>query len=170
MNPGREPGPAKQPGQLTFSTIGDVHIAVENGLQRQARSADRTGWAGIGVYTLLAYLAGLAALLSLDAPPRAPALFEIPLAAAGVCLAAAWSRARWKAHVRSAHAGLKAMRKAMDSLAHETAAGLDVIRAQWLSLQTVKLDDAGAAHFSLLSRGAGRIGAALERFNTTQLR
>jgi len=154
--------PAKEPGQVTFSAIGDVHVAVNDAIHRNAVARPRTGWAGIAICALLAYLAGVAALLSLDASPRLPGLLQAPLAPALVCLIVAWSRARWKRRARTGRAELKVTRRTMESLAHETAAGLDAVQAHSIALRATIPQCENSAHFALMCRGAGRIANALD--------
>ncbi len=163
MNSSAATAPRKEPGQATFSVIGDVHVAVNDTVHRSAVTPSRTGWVGIVAYSVLAYLAGLAALLSLDAPPRLPGLVQAPLAPALVCGIAAWSRSRWKTRARGARAELKAAQQTMESVGHETAAGLDAVRAHSIGLRAVLPQCADSAHFSLLERGADRIARAIER-------
>jgi hypothetical protein len=168
MIPNETTAPAKAPGQVTFSAIADLHVAVDNAVHQAAAPRNRLGWAGIAVYTLLAYLAGLAALLSLDTPPRAGDLMKVPLAPAVVCLLAAWSRANWKARARKTGSELKTARDSSGSLAHETAAGLDAIRAHTIGLATAVPECASSAHFSQMGRGVDRVNAALRRFEQSQ--
>lgn len=167
MKPEPTVAPAKSPGQATFSAIGDVHMAVDDAAHETETAGSRTGWAGVAAFTALGYLAGLAALLSLDAPPRAGDLLRAPLAAAFICFAAAWSRARWKARARNTHAQLKSAMKTANSLAHEAACGLDAIRAHMIALRSDRPDCASSEHFSRLNQGANRISSALRRFNRT---
>jgi hypothetical protein len=168
MIPTETTAPAKAPGQVTFSAIADVQVAVDNAVHQAAAPRNRRRWAGIAVYTLLAYLAGMAALLSLDTPPRAGDLVKVPLAPAVVCLLAAWSRANWKARARNTRSALQTARNSSGSLAHETAAGLDAIRAHAIGLATTVPECASSAHFSQLGRGADRVNAALQRFEQSQ--
>ncbi|MCE5306982.1 MAG: hypothetical protein LLG20_05025 [Acidobacteriales bacterium] len=167
MNPEPTAAPSKSQGQATFSAIGDVQVAMDDAVHEAETARSRMSWAGIAAYTVLAYLAGLAALLSLDAPPRAGDLLRVPLTAAFICFAAAWSRARWKARARNTRAELKSAQKAADSLAHESACGLDAIRAHMIALRTDRPDCASSEHFSRLNQGANRICSALRHFNRT---
>lgn len=160
--------PAQAPGQVTLSTIGDIHVAVDDAVQQTGSTANRVGWTGIAAYTLLAYLAGLSALLCLDTAPRAGDLIKAPLAPAAVGLLAAWSRARWKTRAWSAQAGLRAARNSSASLAHEAATGLDAIRAHMIALAAAEPECAASAHFAIMSRGADRINATLRRFEQSR--
>lgn len=160
--------PARAPGQVTLSTIGDIHVAVDDAVHQTQPSANRAGWAGVAAYTLLAYMAGLFALLSLDTAPRAGDLIKAPLAPAAVGLLAAWSRARWKTCARNAQAGLRAARNSSASLVHEAATGLDAIRAQMIALAAAVPKCAASAHFAIMGRGADRISAALRRFEQSR--
>jgi hypothetical protein len=154
---------AKDPGQITFSTIGDVHLALSAAVHGGGADDRRTPWTALAVYPLLAYVVGFAALLYLDTPPPGSALLWTPLAPALVCLLAAWSRARWKRRSQAARTVLQAAGKVLDSLSHETASGLNAIRAHMIGLRMASPNCAASAHFSSMGLGADRIGAALAR-------
>jgi len=157
--------PAKDPGQATFSAIGDMHVAVGNAMDRAATAKRRRRWAAVAGYPLLADFASLAALLGLDAPPRLNALLTVPIAPALVCLAAAWSRSSWKVRARNSQAAWKTAQKTLESLAHETASGVDAIRAHMIGLRTEMPEVASSPHFERIGRGADRIHAALRRLD-----
>jgi len=149
--------------QATLSAIGDVSVAATEQLGQVAPAPHRTHWFRILAFLLLAYLAGAwVAIYTHNSAPWVQA-FIAPLPLALIATLAFWRRQVWKYRARDWRFKEKARQNALNSLAHETANGLNALRANLTGFQEAESFRSAAEHLKQLERSLGRIDTALQK-------
>jgi len=149
--------------QATLSAIGDVSVAATEAVGRVAAAPRKTLWLPIFGFLLLAYIAGsLAAVYTHKSAPWVQT-FVAPLVLVLIAALAFWRRQVWKFRARDWRYKEKVRQDALNSLAHETANGLNAIRANLAGFKETNSLPFAAEHLKQVEQSLGRIDAALEK-------
>ncbi len=157
--------PERELGQATLSTISEVSVAAEETLNRRRAPARAFGWLAVPGFFLLVYVASsLVAIYALKSAPWARVFLAPLLPVFLATLAFAWSR-RWKSRARNLGADLEAWRNAAGSLAHETANGVNALRANLIAIRLANPRVEGPEHLEEIEQACARLDAAVEKSN-----
>jgi signal transduction histidine kinase len=153
----------REPSQVTLSAIGDVSIAATDAVDRISAGPRKTRWLPILGFLLLVYIAcSLVAIYTLKSEPWVRA-FPAPLVPVMIAGVAFWRRQAWKFRSQEWKLKVQARQNALNSLAHETANGVNAIRANLTGFREVNPQPAAAEHLEQIDRALARIDAALEK-------
>jgi len=160
---GWHPAPKRAESQATLSAIGDVTVAATEAVGRVAAAPRRTRWLPIFAFLIFTYLTGC--LAAVYAHPSAPWVqaFAAPAVLALIAALTFWRRQVWKFRARAGRFKLIAKQAALNSLAHETASGLNAIRAAWLGLEDGGSLPSASPHHRQVEQSLRRVEAALEK-------
>jgi len=149
--------------QATLSAIGDVSVAATEAVDQVAAAPRKWGWLpSLGFLILLYLLGSFAAIYTHKSPPWVQA-FIAPLPLVLIAALAFWRRQVWKFRARDWRFKEKVQHDTLNSLAHETANGLNAIRANLPGFSEVNSELGAAAHRKQVEQALERIGAALEK-------
>jgi hypothetical protein len=153
----------REPSQVTLSAIGDLSIAATDAVDRVSAAPHKTRWLPILGLLLGVYIASsLVAIYTLKSTPWMRA-FLAPLVPVSIAVAAFWRRQAWKFRSREWKFQEQARRNTLNSLAHETANGVNAIRANLTGFREVNPQPAAVEHLEQIDRALARIDAALEK-------
>ncbi len=148
--------------QVTLSAIGDVSVAATEAIGRVAAAPLQTRWLPIYVFLLFTYVTGsLVAIYTYESAPWVQ-VFITPLPLVLIAAVEFWRRQVWKFRAQDWSFKEKVQRDALNSLAHETANGLNAIRANLTALTESDSRANSAEHLELLEESLGRISAAVQ--------
>jgi signal transduction histidine kinase len=151
----------REASQATLSAIGDVSIAAADAVDRISAAPRKTRWLPVLGFLLLVYVAScFVAIYTLKSAPWVRA-FLAPLVPVLIAAAAFWRRQTWKFRSRESKLKEQARQNALNSLAHETANGVNAIRANLTGFREVNPQPAAAEHLEQIDRALARIDAAL---------
>jgi signal transduction histidine kinase len=149
--------------QVTLSVIGDVSVAATDAIDRVAAAPLQTRWLPIYVFLLFTYVAGsLVAIYTYESEPWVQ-VFVAPLPLVLIAAVEFWRRQVWKFRAQDRRFKEQVQQDALNSLAHETATGLNAIRANLTALTESDCPANSAEHLEIVERSLGRIAAAVER-------
>lgn len=149
--------------QVTLSAIGDMSVAATEAVGRVAAAPRKTRWLPIFGFLLLVYVAGsLAAIYTLKSAPWVQA-FVTPLPLVLIAVLVFWRGQVWKFRARDWRFKEKVQQDALNSLAHETANGLNAIRANLAGFEEADSLPAAAQHLKQVDRSLERVEAAVEK-------
>ena len=149
--------------QITLSAIGDVSIAANEAVGRVAAAPRKMRWLPIFGFLVLVYIAGSSvAIYAHKSPPWVQA-FVAPLPLVLIAALAFWRRQVWKLRAREWRFKEKVQQDALNSLAHETANGMNAIRANLMGFNEADSLPSAAEHLKQVERALARIEAALEK-------
>jgi len=149
--------------QITLSAIGDVSVAATEAVGRVAAAPRKTRWLPLLAFMLLVYVAGgLVAIYTHKSAPWVQA-FVAPLLLVMIAVFEFWRRQVWRFRARDWRFKEKAKQDALNSLAHETANGVNAIRANLAGFEEADSLPAAAAHLKQVEQTLERIDAALEK-------
>lgn len=153
----------RKEGQATLSAIGDVSVAATEAVSRVDAAPRRTRWLPIFGFLLLVYIAG--AVAAIYAHPSKPWVqaFIAPLPVVLIAALAFWRRQVWKFRARDGRFTEKVHQDALNSLAHETANGLNAIRANLAGISDANSLPSAWDHLKQLEQSLDRIETALEK-------
>lgn len=155
--------PKREAGQATLSAIGDVSVAATEAVGRVAAAPRRTRWLLIFGFLLLVFFAGsLMAIYTHMSAPWVQA-FIAPLPLVLIAALVFWRRQVWKFRARDWRFKEKVQQDALNSLAHETANGLNAIRANLAGFEEADSLPSAAEHLKQVERSLERIEAAVEK-------
>ena len=155
--------PKRIESQATLSAIGDVSVAVTDQVGQVAPAPHRTHWFRILAFLLLAYVAGAwVAIYTHQSLPWVQ-VFIAPLFLALIATLEFWRRQVWKFRARDWKFKEKLQQGALNSFAHETANGINAIRANLAGFEEADSLPSAAEHLKQVERSLGRIDAALEK-------
>ena len=158
---GADGGSKRGDSQVTLSAIGDVSVAVAESVGHVASGPRRTHWLPIFGFLLLVYVAGAwAAIYARDSAPWVKA-FVLPLPLALIATLAFWRRQAWKFRARDWRFKEQVRQDALNSLAHETANGVNGIRANLAGFEEAESLPSATEHLKQVERSLERIDAAL---------
>ncbi len=150
-------------GQATLSAIGDVSMAATAAVNGVGAARGKTRWLAILGFLLLAYIAGsMAAIYAHKSPPWAQ-VFVAPLAVVLLATLAFWRRQVWKFRARHANFKEREQLNRLNSLAHETANGLNAIRANLTGALPSTSEQTAPEHRKQVEQALGRIETALAK-------
>jgi signal transduction histidine kinase len=150
-------------GQATLSAIGDVSMAATAAVNGVGAASGKTRWLPILGFLLLAYIAGsMAAIYTHKSPPWAQ-VFVAPLVVVLLATLAYWRRQVWKFRARHANFKEKEQVNRLNSLAHETANGLNAIRANLAGALPSSSEQTSAEHRKQVEQALERIETALAK-------
>ena len=153
----------REESQVTLSAIGDLSVAVTDQVGQVAPAPHRTHWFRILAFLLLAYVVGAwVAIYTHKSAPWVQA-FGAPLPLVLVAALAFWRRQVWKYRAWDWRLKEKVRENALNSLAHETANGVNAIRANLAGFEEADSLPSAAEHLKQVERSLGRIDAALEK-------
>ena len=156
--------------QATLSAIGDVSIAASDAVGQVTEVPRGTRWLPLLGFLMALYLLGsLAAIYALKSAPWVQA-FVAPLPLVLAATLVFWRRQVWKFRARDWQFKEKECRNALNSLAHETANGLNAIRANLAGLKEADSSRVAAEHMQLVEHAQQRVEAALEKVAAGQPR
>jgi signal transduction histidine kinase len=156
-------GSKRGDSQITLSAIGDVSVAATESVGQVTSAPRRAHWLPIISFLVGVYVAGAwLAIYTLKSAPWVQA-FVAPLPLALVAALAFWRRQAWKFRAREEKFKGKTQQDALNSLAHETANGLNAIRANLSGFEESDSLPSAAEHMKQVERSLQRIDAALER-------
>ncbi|MGD1154221.1 MAG: hypothetical protein ABSA41_00145 [Terriglobia bacterium] len=160
---GAEAASKREPSQVTLSAISDVSIAATDAVGRISAAPRKTRWLPIFGFLLLVYItSGFVAIYTLKSEPWVRA-FVAPLVPVLIAGVAFWRRQAWKFRSQEWKFKEQARQNALNSLAHETANGVNAIRANLTGFREVNPQPAAAEHLDQIDRALARIDAALEK-------
>lgn len=160
---GTHRGPKREASQVTLSAIGDVSVAVTEAVGRVAAAPGKTRWLPIFGFLLLVYIAGsLVAIYARESPPWVQA-FVAPLFLVLIATLAFWRGQVWKFRAGDWRFKEKTQQEALNSFAHETANGVNAIRANLAGFEEADSLPAAAGHLKQVEQSLGRIDAALAK-------
>ena len=149
--------------QITLSAIGDVSVAATDAVGRVSAAPRKTRWLPLVGFLLLVYIVGtLTAIFTHKSPPWVQA-FVAPLPLVLIAALAFWRRQVWKFRARDWRFKEQVQQDALNSLAHETANGLNAVRANLVGFEEAESLPAAAEHGKQVEQALERIGAALEK-------
>ena len=159
------PGAASTPGQgqATLSAIADVSIAAEGAVQESSPCARGPRGMVLGVFLGLLYMVGSFLVLSRGRISEFAQAFSTPLLCVGIAGLVILPWQIWKWNFRTRRAEREAGRKALNSLAHETANGANAIRANLTALREANPDLAATEHLQRVDRALARLDQAVKR-------
>jgi predicted lipid-binding transport protein (Tim44 family) len=153
----------REASQATLSAIGDVSVAATEAVGRVAAAPRKTRWLPIIGFLLLVYIAGsMMAIYTHESPPWVQA-FAAPLLLVLIATLAFWRRQMWKFRACEWRFKEKVRQDALNSLAHETANGLNAIRANLAGFDEAESLPAATAHLKQVEQALERIDAALAK-------
>ena len=153
----------QEESQITLSAIGDVSVAASEAVGRAAAAPRKTRWLPICGFLLLVYIGGSwVAIYTLKSPPWMQA-FVTPLLLVIIAVFAFWRRQVWKFRARDWRFQEKVKQDALNSLAHETANGVNAIRANLAGFEEADSLPAAADHLKQVEQSLKRLDAALEK-------
>ena len=153
----------REASQVTLSAIGDVSVAATEAVGRVAAAPRKTRWLPILGFLLLVYIAGSwVAIYTHKSPPWVQA-FVAPLLVVLIATLVFWRRQVWKFRARDWRFKQKVQQDALNSLAHETANGVNALRANLEGFKDASWLPTAAEHLKQVERSLGRIDAALEK-------
>jgi signal transduction histidine kinase len=160
---GAHGAPKRADSQITLSAIGDVSVAAVAAVDRGPAAPRPTRWLSIFAFLLLVYVVG--SMVAIYAHPSAPwvQVFVAPLPLALIAGLAFWRGRVWKLRARDGQFKKKVQQDALNSLAHETANGLNAIRANLTALELADSLPAATEHLKQVQRGLERIEVAVEK-------
>jgi signal transduction histidine kinase len=148
--------------QVTLSVIGDVSVAATEAIGRIAAAPLQTRWLPIYVFLLITYVAGsLVAIYAYESAPWVQ-VFITPLPLVLIAAVEFWRRQVWKFRAQGWKFKEQVQRDALNSLAHETANGLNAIRANLTALAESDSRANSAEHLEVVEESLGLIAAAVE--------
>jgi len=160
---GAEAASKREPSQVTLSAISDVSIAATDAVGRISAAPRKTRWLPIFGFLLLVYItSGFVAIYTLKSEPWVRA-FVAPLVPVLIAGVAFWRRQAWKFRSQEWKFKEQARQNALNSLAHETANGVNAIRANLTGFREVNPQPAAAEHLEQIDRALAHIDAALEK-------
>jgi len=160
---GAHRGSKREASQVTLSAIGDVSVAATEAVGRVAAAPRKTRWLPIFGFLLLVYIAGsLVAIYTHQSPPWGQA-FVAPLLLALIATLEFWRRQVWKFRASDWRFKERVQQDALNSLAHETANGVNAIRANLAGFEEADSLPAAVEHLKQVEKSLGRMDAALER-------
>lgn len=153
----------REAAQATLSAIGDVSVAATNALGRVAAGPRKTRWLPIAGFLVVVYILGSVA--AIYAHPSAPwvQVFVAPLAVVVIAVVTFWRRQEWKFRASDWRFKAKVREDTLNSLAHETANGLNAIRANLAGFEDADSLPSAAEHLKQVDRSLGRIAAAVDK-------
>jgi signal transduction histidine kinase len=123
----------------------------------------RTRWLPIFGFLFLVYIAGSwAAIYSFKSPPWVQ-VFVAPLPVVLIAALAFWRRQVWKFRARDGRFKEKLQQDALNSLAHETANGVNAIRANLAGFEEADSLPSATEHLKQVEQSLERIDAALQK-------
>ncbi len=149
--------------QATLSAIGDVSVAATEAVGRVTAAPGRVRWLPIIGLLFLAYITGCLTAIYLHQSAPWVQVFVAPLPVVLIAVLAFWRRQVWKFRVRDWQFKNRVQQNALDSLAHETANGLNALRANLAGFEDAPSLPAGGEHLRQVQWAMERIGAALEK-------
>jgi signal transduction histidine kinase len=149
--------------QATLSAIGDVSVAATEAVGRVTAAPGRTRWLAIPAFLLLVYIVGSLSALYLHQSAPWVQVFVAPLPVVLIAVLAFWRGQVWKGRARDWQFKNKVQQNALDSLAHETANGLNALRANLAGFEDAESLPMGGEHLRQLQRAMERIKTALEK-------
>jgi len=155
--------PKWEASQVTLSTLGDVSLAATDALDRIPDAPRRTRWLPLLGFLFGLYIASsIVAIYTLQSAPWVRA-FLTPLAPVVVAAVVFWRRQVWKFHTREWRLKEGTRREALNSLAHETANGVNAIRANLPGFREANSQEVAGEHLEEITRALARIDRALEK-------
>ena len=156
-------GSKRAESQMTLSAIGDVSVAATEAVGRVDTAPRTTRWLPIFGFMLFVYIVGsLVAIYTFRSAPWVHA-FVAPLPLVLVAVVAFWRRQVWKFRARAGRFKEKIQQDALNSLAHETANGLNAIRANLAGFGEAESLSSAAEHMQQVERSLQRIEMAVEK-------
>lgn len=153
----------REASQVTLSAIGDVSVAATEAVGRVAAAPRRTHWLPIFGFLVLVYIAGSGvAIYTHKSAPWVQA-FVAPLLLVLIATIEFWRRQVWKFRARDWKFKETVRQDALNSLAHETANGLNAIRANLAGFDEADSLPAAAGHLKQVEQSLGRIDGALAK-------
>jgi len=161
---GAEATSKREPSQVTLSAISDLSIAATDAVGRVSGAPRKIRWLPILGFLLLVYVvSSFVAIYTLKSEPWVRA-FLTPLVPVLIAWVAFWRRQAWKFRSQEWKFQEQARQNALNSLAHETANGVNAIRANLTGFREVNPQPAAAEHLEQIDRALARIDAAIEKF------
>jgi len=153
----------REESQVTLSAIGDVSVAATEAVGRVAAAPRKTRWLPIFVFLLLVYIvSSLVAIYTHQSLPWVR-VFVAPLPLVLIASLEFWRRQVWRFRARDWRFKEKAQQDVLNSLAHETANGLNAIRANLMGFSEADSLPSAAEHLKQVERALERIDATLEK-------
>jgi ABC-type nickel/cobalt efflux system permease component RcnA len=153
----------REASQVTLSAIGDVSVAATEAVSRVGATSTRTRWLPILSFLFLVYVAGsLTAIYAHNSKPWVQ-VFVAPLVLVLIAVLAFWRRQVWKHCARDWQFKEKTRQDKLNSLAHETSNGLNVIRANLAGFEEADCLHSATEHLRQVERSLERIDAAIEK-------
>lgn len=153
----------KEASQVTLSAIGDVSVAAAEAVGRVAVASTKTRWLPILSFLFSVYIAGsLTAIYAHNSKPWVQ-VFVAPLVLVLIAVLAFWRRQVWKHCARDWQFKEKTRQDKLNSLAHETSNGLNVIRANLAGFEEADCLHSATEHLRQVERSLERIDAAIEK-------
>jgi len=153
----------REASQVTLSAIADVSVAATDAVGGVAAAPRKTRWLPVAAFLLLVYIAGsMAAIYTYKSAPWVQ-VFVAPLLPVLIAALAFWRRQVWKFRAGDWRFKEKVQQDALNSLAHETANGLNAIRANLAGFKETNSLPNAAEHLKQVERSLERIDTAVER-------
>jgi hypothetical protein len=153
----------REASQATLSAIGDVSVAATEAVGRVAAAPRKTHWLPIFGFLVLVYIAGSVMAIYTHKSPPWVQVFVAPLFLVLIATLTFWRRQVWKFRARDWRFKEKVQQDALNSLAHETANGVNAIRANLAGFEEAGSLSAATDHLKQVEQSLGRIDAALAK-------
>ncbi len=153
----------REPGQTTFSAIGDVGVAADDLARRLGRPSPQFRLSSVlGFLFLLYVLAASVNLYLLKSPPWV-LVFVAPLFMVLVATLAFAGSRRWKARALNSRFELKVWKDALGSLGHQAANSVNTIRANLIAFREAHAQHDSDEHLAEIEAAIQRIDAAVQK-------
>jgi signal transduction histidine kinase len=140
-----------------------MSVAATDAVSRLAPPPRKWRWLAVFGFLLFVYVVGsLVAIYTLKSEPWFRA-FVAPLPLVLIATLTFWRRQVWKVRARDWRFKEKVQRDALNSLAHETANGVNAIRANLAGFEEAESLPSAADHLKQVERSIERIDTALQK-------
>jgi hypothetical protein len=153
----------RETGQATLAAISEVSIAATDAVGGIAAALPKTRWLPIAGFLCLVYVASSFVAIYTLKSERWVQAFLTPLLPTLIATLVFWRRQAWKFRSREWRFKEKTRQEALNSLAHETANGVNAVRANLAGLREATSETAAQGHRKQLDQALARIDAALAR-------
>lgn len=153
----------RERSQRTVSIIGDVSVAVSEAVERSQTAPPQSSWKSLLLFAALFY-AGCAAAAWLAVPTLTTRQFLLISLLPAVCGALLFRmRQQWKSRAKAAERKLKIWQQALDVLGHETANGINAVRANLIGFRQTHREISSSEHLDQVERATRRMESALRQ-------
>lgn len=153
----------REVAQQTLSAIGDVSLAVSEGVAQVDAVPQRIRWRPILVFSLAVYASSVGLVWLLEKSPPWLLMLVAPLWPALCATVAFGWRQTWKFRAKDSRLKLKVWEDALDSVGYEVVNAANAMRANLIGFRLANPQVNYPQHLDVIEEGIVRIGAIVEK-------